>query len=169
MAALFVGRIAMLRLVAVLMLLPGTVLWPPFAQQRDQSGVERLDPALDAIIAPGTPVETVKDGFGYINGITWVQEGGQGHLLISDIAANVFNTWTRDGKMSLLLSRPDWTLTPEKRPADAHFGANGMTLDSQGRVVYCAEGDRRLMRLEKDGKRTVLASEYEGHRLNSPN
>jgi len=42
-------------------------------------------------------------------------------------------------------------------------------MDPQGRVVYCAHGDRQVVRLESDGKRTVLASQYEGKRLNSPN
>ena len=44
-----------------------------------------------------------------------------------------------------------------------------VTVDPQGRVVYAAEADRAIVRLEKDGKRTVLAERYEGKRLNSPN
>ena len=158
----------MTRRIAILVALLGTGFFPISAQQREES-VVRLDPALDAIIPPGTSVDTVKGGFGYINGLTWVKDDAGGYLLVSDIAANVVHKWTRDGAMSLVLSRPDWTLAPAARPAEAHFGANGMTLDAQGRVVYCAEGDRRLMRLEKDGTRTVLASQYDGHRLNSPN
>jgi gluconolactonase len=42
-------------------------------------------------------------------------------------------------------------------------------VDPQGRIVYCAHGDRQIVRVEPDGKRTVLASEFEGKRLNSPN
>jgi gluconolactonase len=42
-------------------------------------------------------------------------------------------------------------------------------MDRQGRIVYAAEADRALVRLEKDGKRTILADRYEGKRLNSPN
>jgi gluconolactonase len=44
-----------------------------------------------------------------------------------------------------------------------------LTLDRQGRIVFCAHGDRDVVRLEKNGKRTVLADRYEGKRLNSPN
>ena len=36
-------------------------------------------------------------------------------------------------------------------------------------MVYAAEADRAVVRLEKDGKRTILADRYEGKRLNSPN
>ena len=66
------------------------------------------------------------------------------------------------------LEKPDWTTTTG-RPATPRFGANGITIDPQGRVVYAAEADRAVVRLEKDGKRTILADRYEGKRLNSPN
>ncbi|MET0695410.1 MAG: SMP-30/gluconolactonase/LRE family protein [Propionibacteriaceae bacterium] len=47
--------------------------------------------------------------------------------------------------------------------------ANGRTVDRQGRFVSCEHGNRRVTRLEHDGSVTVLADEYQGHRLNSPN
>ena len=98
----------------------------------------------------------------------WVGESGGGHLLISDIPANVVHKWTPDGKMSFVsrkarLDYDDWP------PAESEIGANGITVDPQGRVVYAAEADRAVVRVEKDGKRTVLADRYEGKRLNSPN
>ena len=49
------------------------------------------------------------------------------------------------------------------------LGTDGLTLDPQGRLILCAFGDRALERLEKDGKRTVLADSFEGKRLNGPN
>jgi gluconolactonase len=49
------------------------------------------------------------------------------------------------------------------------FGSNGITLDQQGRLVFCAQGDRAIVRIEKDGKRTVIADRFEGKRLNRPN
>jgi gluconolactonase len=47
--------------------------------------------------------------------------------------------------------------------------ANGHTVDRQGRLVSCEHGNRRVTRTEHDGSVTVLASHYEGKRLNSPN
>ena len=46
---------------------------------------------------------------------------------------------------------------------------NGNTLDRQGRLVSCEQGNRRVTRTEPDGSVTVLADRYEGKRLNSPN
>lgn len=46
---------------------------------------------------------------------------------------------------------------------------NGHTRDRQGRLVSCSHGNRHVERTEHDGTITVLASHYEGKRLNSPN
>ena len=47
--------------------------------------------------------------------------------------------------------------------------ANGNTVDRQGRLVTCEQGNRRVTRTEHDGSVTVLADRYAGKRLNSPN
>ncbi|AQS65861.1 SMP-30/gluconolactonase/LRE family protein [Streptomyces pactum] len=47
--------------------------------------------------------------------------------------------------------------------------SNGNTLDRQGRLVTCEQGNRRVTRTEPDGTVTVLADRYGGKRLNSPN
>lgn len=47
--------------------------------------------------------------------------------------------------------------------------ANGNTVDRQGRLVTCEHGARRVTRTEHDGTITVLADNYQGKRLNSPN
>ena len=47
--------------------------------------------------------------------------------------------------------------------------ANGNTIDRQGRLVTCEQGNRRVTRTEHDGSVTVLADAYQGKRLNSPN
>lgn len=51
-----------------------------------------------------------------------------------------------------------------------HAGyANGNTIDRQGRLVTCEQGNRRVTRTEHDGSVTVLATHHAGRRLNSPN
>jgi len=51
--------------------------------------------------------------------------------------------------------------------------ANGMNFDPQGRLVVCCDGKdggaRAVRRYEADGTITILASHYEGKRLNGPN
>jgi gluconolactonase len=47
--------------------------------------------------------------------------------------------------------------------------SNGNTRDLQGRLVTCEHLTRRVTRTEHNGKITVLANNYQGKRLNSPN
>ncbi|WP_075265776.1 SMP-30/gluconolactonase/LRE family protein [Streptomyces sp. Tue 6075] len=46
---------------------------------------------------------------------------------------------------------------------------NGNTLDRQGRLITCEQGNRRVTRTEHDGAVSVLADRWQGKRLNSPN
>ncbi len=46
---------------------------------------------------------------------------------------------------------------------------NGHTTDREGRLVSCEHKARCVSRIEHDGTRTVLASHWQGKRLNSPN
>ncbi|MFJ7334761.1 SMP-30/gluconolactonase/LRE family protein [Streptomyces sp. NPDC101116] len=46
---------------------------------------------------------------------------------------------------------------------------NGNTLDAQGRLITCEQGNRRVTRTEHDGSVTVIAERFRGKRLNSPN
>ncbi len=138
--------------------------------------VVRLDPALDEIISVDTKVEKLAGDFGFVEGPVWVRQGG--YLLFSDIPANAINKWTSDGKVSVFLKPSGFTGSD---PSDVEsqnnngqavvtlIGSNGVTLDRQRRVVFCTHGDRDVVRIEKDGKRTVLADRFEGKRLNSPN
>lgn len=47
--------------------------------------------------------------------------------------------------------------------------ANGLTLDRDGNVIACEHTTRQVTRVDASGRVDVLASAYEGKRLNSPN
>ncbi|GEC05417.1 gluconolactonase [Streptomyces spinoverrucosus] len=46
---------------------------------------------------------------------------------------------------------------------------NGNTLDTEGRLITCEQGNRRVTRTEHDGSVTVIADRFQGKRFNSPN
>jgi gluconolactonase len=46
---------------------------------------------------------------------------------------------------------------------------NGHSVDQQGRLISCEHLARCVSRIEHDGSRTILASHWNGKRLNSPN
>lgn len=128
-----------------------------------QTDIIRLEKELDPIIPPGTKIEKVQGNLKFTEGPVWVKSGG--YLLFSDIPANAIMKYTPDGQVSVY--RKDIFSGPF--PDGALIGSNGLTLDPQGRIVMAEHGNRRISRIEKDGKITVLADRYKGKRLNSPN
>ncbi len=145
--------------------------------QEDWSFVAWLNPALDELLPADVKVEKVADNFGTIEGPVWVRKGG--YLLFSDIPANVIHKYDpQNGRVSIFLKYSGFTgdndlgsgrQTSNGRTIVTSLGSNGITLDPQGRVVFCAHGDQAVIRLEADGRRTVLADRFEGKRFNSPN
>ena len=134
-------------------------------QYRALGSIERNDPALDALIGPDAKIEVLADGFDWSEGPVWVRNGG--YLLFSDVPRNVVHKWDpRSGSVSDYLKPSGYT---GSTPRGGEPGSNGLTLDSQGRLVLCQHGDRQVARVEKDHKWTVLADKYEGKRFNSPN
>jgi gluconolactonase len=78
------------------------------------------------------------------------------YLLWSDIPNDRVMRWdVTDGSVSVF-EQPAWN-------------ANGHTLDRQGRVLSCEHRGRAVTRREHDGSRKVLAAQFNGQRLNSPN
>jgi len=129
----------------------------------------RNDPAFDTIVPAGAKIEKLAGGFLFTEGPIWVPRSDEteGYLLFSDPNNNLIYRWSQDGQLSIYLTKSGY------RGADigefSQPGSNGLTLDSQGRLTIDQHGNRRVVRLEKNGQFTVLADRYEGKRLNSPN
>ena len=154
-------------------------------QSANDKSVTRLDPALDALVSPDAKVELVKGGFGFTEGPVWMQQGKTGFLLFTDIPGAVVWKLTPDGKASVYLDNigyqgPEvwrwggiqnngFERTDPRFEEFAMIGADGLTVDRQGRLVLATFAGRSLMRIEKNGKRTVLADNYQGHRFGGPN
>ncbi len=120
----------------------------------DAGKVIRLDPALDKIVPANAKVEKLGDGFQFTEGPLWMPGG---YLVFSDIPANKIRKWSPDGKIGEF-----------DKPASI-TGANGLTLDKQGRLLVCEQDGRKLSRIEPDGRVTLLVDRFEGKRINSPN
>ncbi len=150
---------------------------PPPPASRPFS-MTRLDPALDAIIAPDAKLELLGDYFGLTEGPVWVPDKQGGYLLISEMISNVIYKMTADKKVTVYLDKAGYSGDDlpnagiQTRRAREHvllIGPECTTRDAQGRLIWCASNDGKVMRLEKDGARTVLASGYDGKRFSGPN
>jgi gluconolactonase len=140
---------------------------PPSPQNAPR--VERLDPALDRLIASDAKIEILGEGYDWTEGPVWVRNGG--YLLFSDIPKNIVHRWKQGEGVRPYLQPSGYT---GKEPRGGETGSNGLILDPQGRLVLCQHGDRRMARMDAplDSPRpqfTTLADRFEGKRFNSPN
>lgn len=124
--------------------------------------ITRLDPAIDALLAADAKVEILIDGIQWAEGPVW-SDGG---LYFSDVPQNTIYRWTPEAGVVPYLQPSGYTGTT---PRGGEPGSNGLTLDRQGHLVMCQHGDRRVARLEADGKVTSLADKFDGKRFSSPN
>jgi gluconolactonase len=126
--------------------------------------VQKLDPALDAIVPADARLEKVAGGFEFIEGPVWVPDG---YLLFSDPNRNTIYRYTPDGGVAVFRTKSGYTgpnIDQYHQP-----GSNGLALDPDGRLTINEHGNRRVTRLEPNGVVTVLADRFDGKRLNSPN
>ncbi|MFO0967423.1 MAG: SMP-30/gluconolactonase/LRE family protein [Gemmataceae bacterium] len=102
----------------------------------------------EKIFEPGAKLQVVaKKGGG--EGPAWdpelgVLSSGDGHVM----------RHARDGKSSI-----------HRKNA----GTNGLLFDPKGRLFACDAGGRRVVRIDRDGKLTVLTDKFDGKRYNQPN
>jgi gluconolactonase len=135
---------------------------PPFATV---GSVERLDPALDALLPAGAQMEVLAEGFTWSEGPVWMTSAGQ--LLFSDVPENRIYRWKEGAGISVFLEPSGFTGTTYD---GRERGSNGLTFDREGRLTLCQHGDRRIARQTPDGKGFVsVVDHWEGKRFNSPN
>jgi gluconolactonase len=127
--------------------------WRPSSRYPDPA-VEILDPRFARYRISLAAVEQLHTGMRWAEGPVWF--GDARCLLWSDIPNNRILRWDEEaGGVSVFRNPSNY--------------ANGNTRDHQGRLITCEHGARRVTRTEYDGSITVLADQFEGRRLNSPN
>jgi gluconolactonase len=119
-----------------------------------------IDPAFDGLTQGNTNITRLWNGavdgkpILWAEGPAWNSQGR--YLLWSDIPNNRQLRWLEeDGHVSVF-----------RQPSN---NSNGNTFDFQGRQLSCEHLTRRVVRYELDGSVTVLADNYQGKHLNSPN
>jgi gluconolactonase len=132
---------------------------------RSGATIERLDPALDALVSGDVTVEALADGFAWAEGPAWRERGG--YLVFSDVPGNTIHRWDEEGGLAVFLRPSGYTgATPPGR----ELGTNGLAFDADGALVVADHGNRQVARLDETSyTKTVLADRFQGRRLNSPN
>ena len=114
---------------------------------------EHIDKRFRDLTVPIAAIEKLYDGCRWAEGPVWFADGG--YLVWSDIPNNRLLRWTPEKGVDVFNADSNYT--------------NGNTRDTQGRLVSCQHGGRRVIRTEPNGSTTVIADSYNGKPLNSPN
>jgi len=126
---------------------------PPTTYFRDPDMIT-VDPGFNDITQPNAAITRLWTGALWSEGPAWNAQGR--YLVWSDIPNNRQLRWLEDnGRVSVF-----------RLPSN---NSNGNSFDFQGRQLSCEHLTRRVTRYELDGSITVLADNYQGKRLNSPN
>jgi gluconolactonase len=112
------------------------------------------DPAFKSLLLGITAIRRVGTGFKWTEGPAWSSEGR--YLLFSDVQGNVQYRYI-------------WETGQITRFRDPSYNSNGNSFDFQGRQLSTQDFNRRVIRWEHDGTMTVIADQFEGKALNSPN
>ena len=138
--------------------LAGTVLWcssfnatPQNEKPLRQFELQANSPEFWHLIPKEAKLETVSTGFGFTEGPVWDKSG---FLYISDEEINKIFRVYADGHKEELISLGD---------------PDGNTYDRELRLLDCASVLRAIIRINADGKYSVLADHYQGKKFNSPN
>ncbi len=127
-----------------------------------QTSVDRLDPALDALIAPGEKPVQIASGFRFVEGPLWLGD----RLRFSDLMDNKLYELV-DGEKPVLIMEQSGGL--EKMAPDSFQGSNGTIVDKDGSILMTQHGARRIVRLDDKMNVTVVLDKANGKRVNSPN
>src|SRR5712675_2104989 len=125
---------------------PTTYFWDP--------DIIAVDPSFNDVAQPNTAIQRLYTGLLWAEGPAWSAQGR--YLVWSDIPNNRQMRWSED----------DGHVSVFRYPSNY---SNGNSFDFQGRQLSCEHLTRRVVRYEHDGTSSVLADNYNGKRLNSPN
>lgn len=131
--------------------------------------IEKIEEAFNDLVNDKARIEIIATGFEWTEGPLWIDSLDM--LLFTDVPANTVHKWTADSGAVPYLNPSGYT---GDVPLDGETGANGLLLDTKGRLVLCQHGDRRLAEMgasltQPQSLFKTLAATYENKKLNSPN
>jgi gluconolactonase len=115
--------------------------------------VEAASSRFDRIVSFDATLEKIADGHIFTEGPVW-NSRDQSLMYVDIIGDTIWNWKTGTGKRVV------------RQPSGK---VNGLTYDQQGRLLIAGWNSRNITRLNPEGDIIVLASHFEGKKLNCPN
>ena len=115
--------------------------------------VEVDAPAFEELIDPAAELVEIGSGYQFTEGPVWNPRDQS--LYFSDIPGDARWRWSEGAGMELV--------------AMPTFKGNGMAYDVDGSLLVCEQVSSCLTRIRADGRRELVAWQYQGVYMNSPN
>lgn len=139
--------------------------------QKDSAAgeIEIFDTSVLKLIDSNATIEVIGRNYTWSEGPVWI--AATHTLLFSDVPENKIYTWNQSDTPLLYLMPSGYTDTAVR---NGENGSNGLTLDRQGRLLLCQSGNRHVAKMNTplDAPKpdfTLLATDYNGKKFNSPN
>jgi gluconolactonase len=113
-----------------------------------------LDPSFRQLTLGLVAIHRIATGYQWAEGPAWSSQGQ--YAIFSDVKGDTqYRYIWETGQVSAF-----------RKPS---YNSNGNSFDFEGRELSCQDFNRRVVRWENDGSMTVIADNFEGKPLNSPN
>ena len=137
---------------------------------KQKEKIKIYDSSITSIIDVNAEIEELVDSLLVPEGPVWDESSNS--LLFVDVLSNKLYKWNEENGASEYIS-PSGNTGYAPNLGQGVLGANGLAFDSEGYIIACQHGDRRIARIanmsSNEPNFETIVDNFEGQTLNSPN
>ena len=138
--------------------------------EKQNPSITIFDESIENIINSSAEIEELVDSLFIPEGPVWDESSNS--LLFVDVLSNKLYKWNEENGASEYIS-PSGNTGYAPNLGQGVLGANGLAFDSEGYIIACQHGDRRIARIanmsSNEPNFETIVDNFEGQTLNSPN
>ncbi len=154
----------------ITLILAASVLFLGCSETKQNEKIKIYDSSITSIIDVNAEIEELVDSLLIPEGPLWDESSNS--LLFVDVLSNKLYKWNEENGASEYIS-PSGNTGYAPNLGQGVLGANGLAFDSEGYIIACQHGDRRIARIanmsSNEPNFETIVDNFEGQTLNSPN
>ena len=154
----------------ITLILAASILFLGCSETKQNEKIKIYDSSITSIIDVNAEIEELVDSLLIPEGPVWDESSKS--LLFVDVLSNKLYKWNEEnGASEYILPSGNTGYAPNL--GQGVLGANGLAFDSEGYIIACQHGDRRIARIANMSSNEpifeTIVDNFEGQTLNSPN
>tara|TARA_B100001109_G_scaffold117172_1_gene95497 strand:- start:347 stop:1363 length:1017 start_codon:yes stop_codon:yes gene_type:complete len=154
----------------ITLILAASILFLGCSETKQNEKIKIYDSTITSIIDVNAEIEELVDSLLIPEGPVWDESSKS--LLFVDVLSNKLYKWNEENGASEYIS-PSGNTGYAPNLGQGVLGANGLAFDSEGYIIACQHGDRRIARIANMSSNEpifeTIVDNFEGQTLNSPN